>query len=103
MFVGKSEDTNFHIIDRDILVFIAVTFVTIIYRLEFKVKLYNYILTYVAAVSLATPKTWISGFFVELHIHDYIDIFLNFTAVYITFAVVFAIVQHFRSRKITDC
>lgn len=76
MFIEKSEDTNFHIIYRVILVFIVATVFTLIYRLEFKVKLYNYILPYVAAISLATLETWIIGFFVELHIHAYIDIFL---------------------------
>jgi hypothetical protein len=86
---GQPTDTNFHILNRAAVVFIAVITILLFDKIQLKNKILSYFIPYAISMSVVFFYVWLTGFIVPLHPDAYRDIFLNFTA--ISIGVIFAI------------
>lgn len=89
MFQGQPTDTNFHILNRAAVVFIAVTTIQLFDKIRLKNQVLSYLVPYAISMGIVFFYVWLTGFVEPLHPNAYRDIFLNFTAV--TIAVMIAI------------
>ena len=80
---GQEFDTNFHIIIRGWIALIGVVTLHMIRCINFNNKVLNIALPYAISMIFVFLSVWISGFFIELHVNAYRDIFINYTAGYI--------------------
>ncbi|APU59718.1 DUF6608 family protein [Clostridium botulinum] len=97
--MGQLTDTNSHIIDRAVVVLIAVTTITLFDKLKFKNKNLSFIIPYSISMGTVFVYVWISGFWQELHPNAYRDIFLNFTAVAIVVAIAVTAKDYIKTKK----
>ncbi|BDB00757.1 hypothetical protein CBOS2020_08310 [Clostridium botulinum] len=97
--MGQLTDTNSHIIDRAVVVLIAVTTITLFDKLKFKNKILSFIIPYSISMGTVFVYVWISGFWQELHPNAYRDIFLNFTAVAIVVAIAVTAKDYIKTKK----
>ena len=81
LFQGQLTDTNFHILNRAAIVFIAVITLILFDKIQLKNKVLSYLVPYAISMGLVFFYVWLTGFVEPLHPDAYRDIFLNFTAV----------------------
>lgn len=78
---GQPTDTNFHILNRAAIVFIAVITIQLFDKIQLKNALLSYLVPYALSMGIVFFYVWLTGFIEPLHPNAYRDIFLNFTAV----------------------
>lgn len=84
--MGQVTDTNSHIINRGVVVLIAIITITLFDKIKHRSKILSYLIPYSISMSIVFAYVWITGFWEELHPNAYRDIFLNFTVVSIVMA-----------------
>lgn len=84
-------DTNFHILNRAAIVFIAVLTIILFETVQLKNKLLSYLIPYLISMGIVFFYVWLTGFVEPLHPDAYRDIFLNFTAVSLAVMFIFYI------------
>lgn len=99
LYMGSLTDTNSHILNRAIIVLIAVIIITLFENIKFQNKVLSYLIPYIISMIIVFSYVWISGNFVELHPNAYRDIFLNFTGVTIIYCVVENIVKKSKKKQ----
>lgn len=100
LLMGRLTDTNEHILDRGILTLIGALVLILITNLEFKNKLFKFIIPYLIFISIALIYVFISGFWSELHPNAYRDVFLNDTVAYIVVYFVIDIINKIKKKSI---
>lgn len=78
---GQPADTNFHILNRAAIVFIAVITILLFDKIRLKNPILSYFVPYAISMGVVFFYVWLTGFVEPLHPDAYRDIFLNFTAV----------------------
>lgn len=78
---GQPTDTNFHILNRAAIVFIAVVTIMLFDKIRLKNPVLTYLVPYALSMAVVFFYVWLTGFVEPLHPDAYRDIFLNFTAV----------------------
>ena len=81
LFQGQPTDTNFHILNRAAIVFIAVTTIFLFTKIQLKNRVLSYLVPYAISLGIVFVYVWLTGFVEPLHPDAFRDIFLNFTAV----------------------
>ena len=97
--IGQLTDTNSHIINRAVVVLIAVTTIKLFDKLKFRSKILSFIIPYSISMGTVFVYVWISGFWEELHPNAYRDIFFNFTAVAIIVAIAVTTKDYIKAKK----
>ncbi|MBU9711901.1 DUF6608 family protein [Evansella tamaricis] len=96
---GQTTDTNFHILNRAVIVFIAVITILLFLKIKLKSKVLTYFVPYVISMVIVFFYVWLTGFFVSLHPDAYRDIFFNFTGVTICVVVVLLLIDRTKNKK----
>ena len=78
---GQATDTNFHILNRAGIVFIAVMTIMLFDKIQLQNKILSYVVPYSISMAIVFLYVWLTGFVEPLHPDAYRDVFLNFTAV----------------------
>lgn len=78
---AQPTDTNFHILNRAAIVFIAVITIMLFDKIRLKNPVLSYAVPYAISMGLVFFYVWLTGLVEPLHPNAYRDIFLNFTAV----------------------
>ncbi len=87
LLVGRTTDTHFHLLARFVVTTIGI-YSILIFNLFPRWSLWlMFALHYSVTMGIILMLVWVSGFFVELHPDAYRDIFLNFTPIYLLFAI----------------
>jgi hypothetical protein len=97
--VGQETDTNFHLINRAVIVLIGTLTLAFALELKFKCAIFNYTIPYFASMPLCFLYVWLCGLFDELAKSAYLDIFLNFTIFYIIVCVIVFFVDKANTKK----
>lgn len=87
LYMGQVTDTNAHIIDRGVVILIAIITITLFNKIKLRSKMISYLISYSISMFIVFAYVWITGFWQELHPNAYRDIFLNFSAVSIVVAI----------------
>lgn len=96
---GHPTDTNFHILNRAAIVFIAVLTIQLFVKIQLKNKVLSYLVPYAISMGVVFFYVWLTGFVEPLHPDAYRDIFLNFTAVAVVIMIGMAVVERLRGRR----
>ena len=100
--MGRVTDSNFHIIDRGVIVLIGVITLTLLNRIKLRNKILSYLASYSISILMVFAYVWLSGFWEEQHSNAYRDIFLNFTVVYIVIVITIIIKDYINGKKKLD-
>ena len=95
LYQGRLEDTNSHLLNRAVVVFIGVLTMQLFDKIKFQSKILSFLIPYAISMSAVFLYVWITGFFESLHPNAYRDIFLNFTGVVIILTIVLTIKDKF--------
>ncbi|NLK27872.1 MAG: hypothetical protein GX306_05970 [Clostridiales bacterium] len=98
LYMGRLEDTNTHILNRAVVVFIGVLTIILMDRIQFKSKILSFLIPYAISMSVVFFYVWISGFFETLHPNAYRDIFLNFTGAVIFVTIIMSIKDKWKKK-----
>lgn len=98
LLMGRLTDTNEHILNRGVLTLIGALVLILMTQLEFKNKLFRFIVPYSVFISIALLYVFISGFWSDLHPNAYRDVFLNDTVAYTVVYVVIDVVNKIKKR-----
>lgn len=90
---GQETDTNIHILFRGLVVFIPLIFIQAFRLIQSKSIIVSVIIHYCITMGLVFLGVWCIGFFAELSIHAYRDIFINYTGVYVIVAAIIIIIN----------
>lgn len=92
---GITEDPsgNWHELDRALILLIGVVAIQLLRKLNFKNKFINLILSYVPTMGLILGYVFLRGLRTELAQSAYIDVFFNFTALYIIIAAIYFVIR----------
>lgn len=96
---GREFDSNSHLLNRAIIVFIGICTLQIIQYAKFKCKALNIIVPYCVSMGLVFLYVFVASFFEELHPNAYRDIFLNYTISFIIVTVIITIIEYFKKYK----
>mgnify|MGYP007047954677 CR=1 FL=1 len=96
---GITEDPsgNWHELDRALILLIGVVAIQLLRKLNFKNKFINLILSYVPTMGLILGYVFLRGLRTELAQSAYIDVFFNFTALYIIIAAIDLVIRKLKS------
>lgn len=100
LLMGRLTDTNEHILNRGVLTLIGALVFILMTQLEFKNKLFRFIVPYSVFISIALLYVFISGFWSDLHPNAYRDVFLNDTVAYTVVYVVIDVVNKIKKKSI---
>ena len=92
-------DTNFHILNRAAIVFIAVLTIMLFDKIQLKSKILSYLIPYVISMGAVFFYVWLTGFIEPLHPNAYRDIFFNFTGVAICVMIAIFIKDRWNGMK----
>jgi len=96
LLVGRTTDTHFHLLARFVITTIGIYSILIFNLLPRWHLWLMFALHYTLTMGIILMLVWVSGFFVELHPDAYRDIFLNFTPIYLLFAIGLLAINKFK-------
>ncbi len=96
---GQTADSNYHIMNRAVVVLIAVLTITLFDKLRFKNKLLSHLISYGISMSAVFLYVWITSFFDPLSPGAYQGIFFTFTALTIVFSILLEVRDRIRRKK----
>lgn len=101
LYNGIYEDpsSNWHEIDRAIIVLIGVVAYALVTDLIIKPMVLRYAVSYILTVLLAFFYVWSTSFRENLAQSAYMDIWINFTAMFVIFCIAHFIVYKCRKKK----
>jgi hypothetical protein len=100
LYKGQLTDTNYHIINRAVVVLIAVITIMLFDEIQVKSKVLSYLVPYAMSMGIVFLYVWITGFIEPLHPNAYRDIFFNFTAITIFVMIAIFIKDKWKGNKI---
>lgn len=100
LFQGQATDTNFHILNRAVVTFIAVLTVKLFEKIKMKSSVLSFLLPYGISMGVVFFYVWLTAFIEPLSKNAYRDVFLNFTAISICVAVILTIKDKWKKKKI---
>lgn len=98
---GIKADSNYHILNRAIVIFIAVISITLFDKIKLKNKLISNVVSYVISMGLIFIYVWITGFFDPLSPGAYQGIFITYTALAIFILLVIEIKNRIQEKNKT--
>ena len=103
LYNGIYEDPsgNWHEIDRAIIVLIGVVAYALVTELIIKPMVLRYVVSYIPTVLLAFFYVWSTSFRENLAQSAYMDVWINFTSMFVRFCIVHFIVYKCRKKKET--
>lgn len=99
LYMGQVTDNNAHIIDRGVVVLIAIITITLFSELKLKNKMVSFLTSYIISMLIVFIYVWITGFWQELHPNAYRDIFLNFTIVSFVVAIAITTKDYVKNKR----
>lgn len=99
LYQGQLTDTNFHILNRAVVVLIAVTTIMLFDKVKLKSKVLSHLVPYAISMGIVFFYVWLTGFIEPLHPDAYRDIFLNFTVISICVMIVMFIKDNQKRNK----
>lgn len=96
---GQTADSNYHIMNRAVVVLIAVITITLFDKLRFKNKLLSHLISYVISMSVVFLYVWVTSFFDPLSPGAYQGIFFTFTSLTIAFSILLEIRDRIKNKK----
>ncbi len=76
---GQISDSNYHIMNRAVVVLIAVITITLFDKFRLKNKFLSHLISYVVSMTTVFIYVWFTSFFEPLSPGAYTDIFITFT------------------------
>lgn len=99
LFQGQVTDTNFHILNRAVVTFIAVLTIKLFEKIKVKSAILSFLLPYTISMGVVFFYVWLTAFIEPLSPNAYRDVFLNFTAISICVAVILTIKDRWQKKK----
>lgn len=96
---GQTADSNYHIMNRAIVVLIAVITITLFDKFRFRNKLLSHLVSYVISMSVVFLYVWVTSFFDPLSPGAYQGIFFTFTSLTIVFSILLEIRDRIKNKK----
>ena len=96
---GQTADSNYHIMNRAVVVLIAVLTITLFDKLKVKNKMISHLISYVISMSAVFLYVWITSFFDPLSPGAYQGIFFTFTTLTIVFSILLEIRDRIKRKK----
>ncbi len=84
---GQVADSNYHIINRAVVVLIAVLTITLFDKFRLKSKLISHLASYAISMTVVFAYVWVTGFFDPLSPGAYQGIFVTFTSLTIMISI----------------
>lgn len=99
LFQGQVTDTNFHILNRAVVTFIAVLTVKLFEKIKVKSAILSFLLPYAISMGVVFFYVWLTAFIEPLSPNAYRDVFFNFTAISICVALIITIKDKWKKKK----
>ncbi|WP_291570300.1 DUF6608 family protein [Clostridium sp. UBA4548] len=99
LFQGQVADTNFHILNRAVVTFIAVLTVKLFEKIKVKSAILSFLLPYAISMGVVFFYVWLTAFIEPLSRNAYRDVFFNFTAISICVALILTIKDKWKKKK----
>ncbi len=96
---GQTADSNYHIMNRAVVVLIAVITITLFDKFRFKNKLLSHLISYVISMSVVFLYVWVTSFFDPLSPGAYQGIFFTFTSLTILFSILLEIKDRVKKKS----
>lgn len=88
---GQTSDSNYHIMNRAVVVLIAVLTITLFDKLKVKNKILSHLISYVISMSVVFLYVWATSFFDPLSPGAYQGVFFTFTSLTILYSILLEI------------
>lgn len=98
---GQLADSNYHIINRAVVVLIAVITIMLFDKLKFKHTILSHIISYVVSMSLVFFYVWVTSFFEPLDPGAYQGIFFTFTSLTIVISIIIEIKDRMKRKRLS--
>jgi hypothetical protein len=99
LMTGQTSDTNFHIVNRGVIVFIAVLTIMLFSEMKFRFRALNCLVPYAISMGVVFLYVWLTGFVEPLHPNAFRDVFFNFTGVAVVIAVVITLMNALKAKR----
>lgn len=96
---GQISDSNYHIMNRAVVVLIAVITITLFDKFRLKNKLVSHLISYAISMMTVFIYVWFTSFFEPLSPGAYTDIFITFTLLTILISAVIEFKERVRIKK----
>ena len=98
---GQAADSNYHIINRAVVVFIAVITITLFDKFRLKSKILSHLVSYVISMMVVFAYVWFTSFFDPLSPGAYQGIFVIYTFLTIMVSVIIGIKERIKRKRQT--
>ncbi len=99
LFQGQIADSNYHIINRAVVILIGVITITLFDKLQLKRNFLANLLSYVISMSIVFLYVWITSFWDELSPGAYQGVFITFTGFAITCSIIINIKNRIKEKN----
>ena len=96
---GQAVDSNYHIVNRAVVVFIAVITITLFNRFRLKSKILSHLASYVISMMTVFAYVWFTSFFDPLSPGAYQGIFVIYTLLTILLSVIIEIKERIKRKR----
>lgn len=98
---GQKADFNYHIINRAVIILIAVVTITLFDKFKLRNKILSNLVSYVISMGLVFIYVWITGFFDPLSPGAYQGIFITYTALTIIVSLIIELKNRIKVKNST--
>lgn len=96
---GQVADSNYHILNRAVVILIAVITITLFDKLRLRNTILSHITAYVISMLVVFAYVWFTNFFDPLSPDAYQGIFITYTAFAIVVVAIIEIKKRIKSKK----
>lgn len=96
---GQVSDSNYHIINRAVVILIAVIAITSFDKLKLKNRILSHVVFYVISMIVVFVYVWFTSFFDPLSPGAYQGIFITFTSLTIIVSVIIEVKEHIKRKR----
>lgn len=96
---GQIADSNYHIINRAVVVLIAVTTITLFDKFRLKSKILSHLVSYTISMIAVFAYVWFTSFLDPLSPGAYQGIFVIYTFLTIIISVIIEIKEHIKRKR----
>lgn len=96
---GQVSDSNYHIINRAVVILIAVIAITSFDKLKLKNRILSHVVSYVISMIVVFVYVWFTSFFDPLSPGAYQGIFITFTSLTIIVSLIIEVKEHIKRKR----
>jgi hypothetical protein len=96
---GQIADSNYHIMNRAVVVLIAVISITLFDKLRLKSKILSQLVSYSISMAVVFAYVWFTSFFDPLSDGAYQGIFVTYTSLAIIFSIMIEVKERMKRKR----